>query len=162
MKGLLFYDYDGGRGGPDGCLAHYQTWCVEIDGKKVHIHSELTGSPGFPPERGGPTRSVRVTSCDNSCAKLAEVDEWTTRMALEQIETTDRPLASEEVEELPTELAGTSYISELVEAYRNMMNDRKEKTREIRAGRNLFSAVRSSVLRWFFKDQLAGYEKAMQ
>jgi hypothetical protein len=83
-------------------------------------------------------------------------------MALEQIETSDRSLASEEVEELPPELTGTSYVLELIESYRNMMNDREKKMKEICAGHYLFSAVRSSVLRWFFKDQLARYEKAVQ
>ncbi|TSC94790.1 MAG: hypothetical protein CEN87_324 [Parcubacteria group bacterium Licking1014_1] len=77
MKGLLFYNQDRGRGGPDGYLAHYQKWCVEINGKKVHIHRELTGSLGFPPGRGGPTISVSVRPCDASCMKFVDVDEET-------------------------------------------------------------------------------------
>ena len=160
MKGLLFYDQDCGRGGPDGYLAHYQTWCVEIDGKKVHIHSELTGSPGFPSERGGPTRDVSVKPCDSSCTKLVEIDEQIARKALVQIETSNRSLTSQEVKELPAELTGTTYLSELVANYRRMMKERDQERRKANAGYNLFSSIKYSVLRWFLKGEINRYEEA--
>ena len=160
MKGLLFYDQDCGRGGPDGYLAHYQKWCVEIDGRRVHIHSELTGSVGFPPERGGPTRNTSVKPCDNSCTELVDVDEWTTRLSLEQIKTNDRSLTSEEVEELPSELVGTTYLSELVEAYQSMMKELKQEKKKARAGYHLFSSIRDHLFGWFFRTELSQYEEA--
>ncbi len=161
MKGLLFYDQDCGRGGEGGYLAHYQTWCVEIDGKKMHIHSELTGDPCFPPERGGPTRSISVKPCDASCTKLVEIDEQIARKALVQITAEDRSLTSQEVEELPSELAGTTYLSELVENYRRMMKERDQERRKAHAGYNLFSSIKySSLFRWFLKGEISRYEEA--
>src|SRR3989344_2294507 len=68
MKGLLFYDYDGGKGGPGGFTLHERTWCVEVVGKKHHVHSSFTGEPGFPSQH-----NVTVESCDGSCAKLTEI-----------------------------------------------------------------------------------------
>ena len=69
MKGLLFYDLDRGCGGPEGFIAYYQTWCVEIEGKKkYHVHSKVTGpSPGY-------TRhDVGVKPCDGSCMKIVDI-----------------------------------------------------------------------------------------
>lgn len=166
MKGILFYNLDCGHGGIGGCLAHYQTWCVEIDGKKVHVHSSLTGSPGFPPERGGPTREVSVKPCDASCTKLVDVNEQVARRALTQVEVTDYPLTPQEKQNLPTDLAGTTYLSELVENHQRMMKDREQERRKADAGYNLFCSIKYSVsikysiLRWFLKDEISQYEKA--
>lgn len=175
MKGILFYDRDLGRGGPDGFLAHYQTWCVEIDGKKVHIHSDLTGSPGFSPERGGPTREVRVEPCDASCTRLVDVNEQAARKALVQIETEDRSFTPQEKQNLPSELAGATYLSELVESYsrlvedrQRMMRDYEQERRKAHAGYDLFCSIKYtvpikySILRWFLKDEISRYEEATQ
>lgn len=162
MKGLLFYDRDCGRGGPEGYLAHYQKWCVEIDGKKVHIHSDLTGSHGFPPERGGPTRDVAVKPCDGSCQELVEVDEWTTRKALEQIESTDRLLTPQEKTDLPAELGGATYLSELTAICRSLLKDRERERKEARAGYILYHSIKQHLLGRFFKNKLNGYKEVAQ
>ena len=63
MKGLLFYDYDGGRGGPTGILAYSPRWCVEVLGGKYHIPHEFPGGQG----------NVTVQPCDGSCVRLTDI-----------------------------------------------------------------------------------------
>jgi hypothetical protein len=89
MKGVLFYDYDGGRGGPDGFLAHYQKWCVEIEGKKYHVCCDPIGTPGHPTD--GPRRDISVSPCDNSCVQLIGIPNNVWKKAERLIEESSRP-----------------------------------------------------------------------
>lgn len=162
MKGLLFHDQDYGHGGPGGFISAHKKWCVEIDGKKVHVCSEVVGDPLFPPALGGVQRHVTVKPCDSSCKKIDEVDKQVEEIALMRIEATDRLLAPQEKENLPSELIGTTYLAELVESYRRMMNERDQKRGEANAGRDLFRSIKQSrLLRWFLRKEISRYEESI-
>jgi len=152
MKGVLFYNLDLGKGGPRGYVAHFQKWCVDIDGRKIHISHELT-------EEG---RKVSAKECDGSCQELVEIESTVARLAVVQVEAVDRHITPAERYELPPECRHVELVSELKEVCRGLLGDLNTATREATAGRELCESLESHALRWTLRKHIAEYKRAAQ
>ena len=156
MKGILFYDNDRGRGGPDGYLAHYQKWCIEIDGKKFHISSSLTG---FPVQR-----DVSVEPCDGECTKLVALEGSVWEKALPLLnDFSPRAITPEEKSGLDPDLAKATYLSEINVSYMTMRQKIDQFRNKVNAGMTLFDTVATSWLgRFIFRHILADYTQKIR
>lgn len=82
MEGMLYRDRKEKLNDEYGRVEHYQSWCAEIMGRMMHIHSKLTTScTGYLIFQ----LDVDVELCDKSCREeLQTIDPETSAKAVEK------------------------------------------------------------------------------
>jgi hypothetical protein len=157
MKGLMYLDQDLGHGGPDGFASLRRAWCVDVDGRKLHIEYSVTGSGR---ECDPFKHDVVVGLCNGSCAKLVDISHEVMSKALPLIHSEDRPLVHGEMEALPPDLGRANYLLEVLVQYRLLQNELVFERKKTKAAARLRDALKGSVARMFFRDELEDCDKA--